>query len=226
MPIQKDHLWGPLPDSEMRTLAERMIGKMKLHPVFQQNGACNLSEFDPKNKLYILAHGHGELPYFMNDNGQWSASQVAKMLKADNLPTDQREIELLVCNAGESVNDKKRAAKLEDLFGKLTDAKAAGKNIDAIKAQYNRSILKSTAPQPFEKDPEKLLLPMAAQLAQALKLEGFTHFSIISYMCPVSTVMTDEHVRLDLSGKEIAPGVKGVWGAKASLFPKFRVVWR
>ena len=220
MTIMENHLWGPMPDAEMKELARLYIRDLGLHATFLQNGACDLAKFAPQSKLYVLAHGHAQMPMFTNENGKWSASQLALMLEADGLPKDQRDIELLVCHAGQSVNDKATASKLLKIFSKSEAAKAQGKGTGAFDAKYAEAAAKGTKPRFFESDPEALLIPLAAQLAQALKRLGYTHFRVISYKCPVAQYTTEGHVHLDLSTKG------GHWGARATDHPTFRVIWQ
>lgn len=220
MKISKDHIWGPMPDKEMQNLAATYIRNFKLHDVFLENGACRLGDFTPQSKIYILVHGHAQMPLFSNSNGKWSATQLARMLEADGLPKDQREIELLVCHAGESVNDKKTGAKLLNINSQAQAAKAQGKSIDKLVGLFSKVAGKGTGPSFFESDPEKLLLPLAAELAQALKHLGYTNFRVISYKCPVAQYSEDGEVYLDLTKKG------GRWGVKAKLHPTYRVVWQ
>ena len=141
---------------------------------------------------------------------------------ADGLPKAQREIELLVCHAGESVNTRANARKLLALQAKATGYKNRGKAIPkSLKTKFAATAAKGQAPQFFESaaNAAKLLLPMAAQLTQALKDRGFTHFSVISYKAPVSQLVNGKTVYLDLSAKG------GRWGTPISKAPGYRVAW-
>lgn len=220
MLITEDHIWGPIPDVEMKKRAEKYIKDFGLHTTFQENGVCDLAKFSPHSKLYILVHGNSQMPLFQNSNGKWSASQLALMLQADGLPKDQRDIELLVCHAGESVNDKVTGSKLLKILAKFQIAKSQDKSTKEIKDKFDEVAKKGSKPSFFESDPETLLLPMAAQLAQALKLLGYTNFRVISYKCPVAQYSQNGYVYLDLRAKG------GQWGVKASDHPTYRVVWQ
>lgn len=220
MSINEDHIWAPMPDSEIRKRAETYIADLGLHDVVLQSGAHELSVFSPTSKLYILAHGHSQMPLFTNKNGRWSATQVAKMLEGDGLPKDQRDIELLVCHAGQSVNDKQTGAKLLRINEEVAKAKAESRGIDKLRTRFDKTAAKGTGPAFFESNPATLLLPLAAELAQALKYQGFSNFRIISYKCPVAQFSAGGHVHLDLSSKG------GKWGVRAKDNPSYRVVWQ
>lgn len=219
MAIEIDHLWAPSPDDEIKSRANSYIRDLKLYDRLLQSGTRELGNFSPDSKLYILAHGHSEIPAFSNKNGKWTATQLANMLSGDGLPNNHREIELLVCHAGESVNNKKTGEKLLRTYQNYEAAKSGNRNVSKFKKLYNKINKKSTSPTFFEDDPEKLLIPLAAQLVQSLKYIGYTNVRVISYKCPVAQYSAGGEVYLDLSKKG------GRWGVKAKDHSQYRVVW-
>ena len=215
-------LWCLEMDKELSKRAQRFIEALpNMFPRALEARKGGLEAFHPTVKLYILSHGHARMPLFTSASLSWTADQVAAQLKADGLSLEQRDIELLVCHAGESVNSREGAAKLMELRDQYRRAKETGKEgkVKKLVAKYEN--LSAQQPQPtfFEHDPERLLLPLAAQLSAALKRRGFTHFRIISYKCPVAQYNPDGHVYLDLASKG------GQWGVSADDHPEYRVIW-
>jgi hypothetical protein len=220
MVIEKDHLWAPIPDNEMIKRGTTFIRDFNLHDTLLKGGASDLSKFSATSKLYILAHGHSKMPFFSNGNGKWDATQLASMLEGDGLPKHQRDIELLVCHAGESVNNKSAATKLVKICENAKKASDQNKSKDKFIKSFNKvSDESGTEPTFFETDPENLLVPLAAQLTQALKSRKYTNIRIISYKCPVAQYSQGGEVYLDLTKKG------GGWGVKAKDNPTYRVTW-
>jgi hypothetical protein len=188
------------------------------------SGQRGLADLHPQSKLYILAHGHDHMPLFCNDNGtKWTASQIAGMLRDDGLSLEHREIELLVCNAGESVNTKSGSHAMMKLRSDVNWAKQRNDQakVEQLNEEYKALAERAPAPQPFERDPERLLLPLAAQLAADLRRRGFTHFQLISYKCPVAQyVDPGGGVYLDLTSKG------GSFAVPVATNLQYRVVWR
>ncbi|MEL6330880.1 MAG: hypothetical protein AAFR38_14615 [Planctomycetota bacterium] len=216
------HLWCPGLDTEMGQRGERFISANKWHGTILEGGKKQLGGFGPHGKLYILSHGHAQMPVFTTEKGSWTAEQLAALLEADGLAKDQREIELLVCHAGESVNSKAVGGKLMAVSQSYQDAKAANASVDSapFKKKYDKINAKSTQPTFFESEPERLLVPLSAQLADALKKKHFTNFRVTAYKCPVAQYNPGPGVFLDLTPKG------GNWGEKASDHAGYTVVWQ
>jgi hypothetical protein len=193
-------------------------------PHVLEGGKGGLQSFQPTAKLYILAHGHSRVPRFITTGStqSWTADQLAELLLADGLSLEQRDIELLVCHAGHSVNTIKGAAQLEAVLDKRRIAREASNTskVAALAKKFEKLAAEQKPPTFFETDPEHLLLPMAAQLASALRQRKFTHFRIISYKCPIAQYSHGAHIYLDLGAKG------GKWGAKADDHPEYRAIWR
>lgn len=217
-------IWCPGLDDEMRSRSQRYIDALpNMYPRVLEGGKGGLVNFDPRAKLYILSHGHSRMPMFTTKAGRWTAAQLADLLVQDGLHKDQRDIELLVCHAGESVNTREGGTKLMAIAQQASAAKSQGNNnkVETLRKKFESLSAKQQQPVFFETNPEKLLLPMAAQLSQALRERRFTHFRIISYKCPVAQFSPDGHVYLDLRPKG------GDWGISADS-PQgspYRVIW-
>ena len=99
------------------------------------------------------------------------------MLAEDGLRKDHQDIELLVCHAGESVNTLANGAEMMRLRSEAKAARAAG-TINGINVRQEFAGLRASAPasQFFEVDPALWLVPMAGQLAAALREWKFKNF--------------------------------------------------
>lgn len=229
--LQKNILWCPGLDDEMRGFATYFLSLPDMFDHCLQGGQRKLDNFAPGVKLYILAHGHDSMPRFVTKAGSWSAEQLAHLLVNDGLSRDHQHIELLVCNAGQSVNTRKGAAKLMEINTQARRAQDRGEACKATKleAKFEALATKQQKPRLFEEDPkaknkkaerkavEGLLLPMAAQLAQALKNRRFSRFYVVSYKCPVDTYADKRNgIFLDLGHGRV----------RAALHPEMQVVWR
>ena len=215
-------LWCPGVDQEMRNFGQQFITNFGLDGTLYAGGQGGLGDFVPQAKLWILCHGHARMPRFTTSAGRWSAPELAALLAADGLPKAQRDIELLVCHAGESVNSKANAKRLLGLQAKADRHKARGRQIPAgLQAKYKKASAAGQQPQFYESaaNASALLLPMAAQLSQALKDEGFTHFRLISYKAPVSMYSHGQRVHVDLSARG------GRWGTPITEAPEYRAIW-
>jgi len=211
-------------DAEMDERATAFIQAFGMHPQALHGGQGELGFFPPTTKLYILCHGDPNMPLFVTHaGGSWSAWQLADMLAADGLERDHRDIELLVCHAGESVNKATNGAKMMRLREEAKAARAEGNGRQLADAQKKFAGLRANAPatQFFEVDPTRWLVPMAGQLAGALRERGFMHFRLISYKCPIAQYNPGAKVYLDLTTKG------GNWGESADSPKnlKYRAIW-
>lgn len=262
---QKNYIWCPGADAEMTKCAANMIKHLGLVDTLFEGKGAGLEKFGTKAKLYILAHGHVKLPLFTTKSGKWTASQLAELLVAAGVNPHIKEIEMLVCHAGESVNTIASAADMSSLMLKNKSAIKSGDMAQqaSILEQYNEKVALSRSPQHYERGsepeantPEAIaeqslqLLPLAAQLADALKNQGLSNFVLTSYKAPVSqdaspkkfndgsgNLINDSPagVRLDLTGKCADNLVLGALSkrstnavvyALARDYPEYIVSWR
>jgi hypothetical protein len=248
-------IWCPKIDDEMRKCGDNFISNLHLSQTFFEGGKEIPDNFSPNAKLYILAHGHERMPFFTCANSKWTAKEITEMLVKDGLSTEIRDIELLVCHAGNSVNSIEEADKLLALAASMKTASESEKV--KLRTEYARiNALNTAVPKPrhFEDtdpenhvDLEKMLLPLAAQLSGALKEYGFSNFRMKSYKAPVSqdsnekTHLGDNSispagVRIDLESQiHNNPKVKQYQRdrggaaskyARASDFPEYSVIWQ
>jgi hypothetical protein len=224
-------IWIPGPfDKEMDARALAFIRVFGMFPRALHGGQRELDFLLQTTKLYILCHGDPNMPLFLTHGsngrggGHWSAQELADMLEADGLKRDHKDIELLVCHAGESVNTRANGAEMMRLRAEAIAARAARNDDQLAAARAVLAGLRASAPPSrfFEVDPERWLVPMAGQLAAALRERGFTHFRLVSYKCPIAQYNPpDAKLYLDLSSKG------GNWGESADSPKnlKYRVIW-
>jgi hypothetical protein len=199
-------IWCPSIDAEMRdTMTSAIISLPSMSPHPLEGGSGGLGNFNPlTDKLYIVAHGHSEMPVFSCNKNHFTPTRLVAMLEADGLPKNWRDIELLVCHAGESVNSIKVGNQLVAIATDYKAAKAAGKSTASAEAKYAATNKKSSAPSAFVDASQ--LLPLAAQFTQALKDAKFTNFRVISYAAPVCQYYGGGLIHLDTSA------IGGGWG--------------
>ncbi|WP_147298039.1 hypothetical protein [Trinickia dinghuensis] len=227
---QQNFLWCPGVDDEMKRIGRGMIGDLMLDGTLYEGGATGLEKFSSNAKCYILAHANTDMPVVQTKKGKWNSAEIAAMLLASGLNPEIRQIEMLVCHAGESVNNAAAGNKLYELFRKYKAAQAAQNETlaAAVEAQYAAASALTTDPKfyedgsnPFTESDEQRerrltkqseqLLPVAASLSDALKKLGFSNFTLTSYRAPVNTnfgakvyengVRSPAGVRLDLDEK-------------------------
>lgn len=217
-------IWCPSIDNEMKGLMDAIIKYLPdMHKERLEGGRGQLEAFDPlRDKLYIIAHGHSQMPVFKCDGKSWNATQLVRLLKEDGLSSQWRDIELLVCHAGESVNSVEVGNNLLAVRQQLRDKgiKPGTGAFEKLKAKYDSIASKGVAPRAFLSADQ--LLPLAAQFTQALKIGGYTHFRVISYAAPVAQNVNElnREVTLDLSDRG------GKFGEKIEGHRDLVKVWR
>jgi hypothetical protein len=201
-------LWCPSVDNDIKDIAKQALKKLSdMYPRLLEGGKKELSQFEPTQKLYIVAHGDPRMPIFRTDK-TFSATDLADLLVKDGLSLDQKEIELLVCHAGESVNTEKRSNYLMKMRNKILETRNV--NPDAASRLSNRVQSETRN----EKKPEFYdaehssgrELPLGAQLVQALKSHNFTNLVITCYQAPITSTFNNGVVCLDLKGKTDVAG--------------------
>lgn len=201
-------LWCPSVDNDIKYIAKQALKKLSdMYPRLLEGGKKELSQFKPTQKLYIVAHGDPRMPIFRTDK-TFTPTELADLLVKDGLSLEQKEIELLVCHAGESVNTEKRSNYLMKMRNKIVETRKV--NADAATRLSNR--LQSETRN--EKTPEFYdaehssgrELPLGAQLVQALKNHNFTKLLVTCYQAPITSTFHNGVVCLNLKGKKRLTG--------------------
>lgn len=196
-------LWCPSVDNDIKSIAKQALKKLSdIYPRLLEGGKKELSQFNPTQKLYIMAHGDPRMPIFRTDK-TFSATELADLLVKDGLSLDQKEIELLVCHAGESVNTEKRSNFLMKMRNKILETRTV--NADAATRLSNRlqsETQNEKAPEFYDaKNSSGRELPLGAQLVQALKNHNFTNLVITCYQAPITSTFHNGVICLNLKGK-------------------------
>jgi len=229
-----NHLWCPGLDTEMQNCAEQILyyWPNMSHP-YTEAGLRELGSIPITDKLYILCHGHSEVPLFSTTKGNWTPAQIATFLENDGLKKQHRVIELLVCHAGESVTTLKTASARLEVFREMESAKADGKvtgimpltrHDDSFKNKINKKYEKIKGPKPAAFNSPDQCLPLAAQLIEQLKHKGYTNLVLISYAAPVAQCWSHKTKDVVLDLREREP--KGKWDTPIKERMDLKKYWR
>lgn len=201
-------LWCPSIDDDIKGIAKQALKKLSdIYPRLLEGGKQQLGQFKPTQKLYVIAHGDPRMPIFRT-NKTFTATELADLLVKDGLSLEQKEIELLVCHAGESVNTAERAQALMTMRNKIVETR----KINTAEASLMSNRLQAETQK--EKRPEFYdaehssgrELPLGAQLVQALKSHNFTNLLITCYQAPITSTFNNGVVCLNLTGKKNLAG--------------------
>ncbi|HVZ43848.1 MAG TPA: hypothetical protein VHA82_08560 [Ramlibacter sp.] len=227
---QRGCVWSPLhAELTIMNAARDFRDEFHLHPVWQggTEAATDLSQFSINSTIYLLAHGHGQMPVFMIDKQHFTPEQFVELLIKDKLRREHRNFTMLVCHAGESVNTKAAGNALWAIQQKNNALKAQIETLSAIsgaaestKAAAQITLLEGEKRKvaaewgtviagPAHRHAEMFesfeqarmteqLLPLAAQLSAAMKHRGFSNFALRSFKAPVRNSPTNGQICLDL----------------------------
>jgi len=210
-------------DTEMGSLANQLNYFHEFNKL--SGGERTLNQVSSSDRLYLLCHGHGEMPVFcltkIPESGtkSWTAGEMADLLVSDRLSKQIKEMQLLVCHAGESVADIKEAQFLLNLRVRAKEANEQHnkKLYEKLRKQYDSFVKKKTPPKPFIS--EKQAFPLAAQLYRELYHRGFKKLRITSYKAPVAQYIPAAkkpfRPELDLTSKG------GNWGESLDKHPDY-----
>jgi hypothetical protein len=199
----KSMLWCPSVDNDIKDIAKQALKKLSdMYPRLLEGGKKELAQFKPEQKLYIVAHGDPRMPIFRTDK-TFSATELADLLVKDGLSLEQKEIELLVCHAGESVNTEKRSNYLMEMRNKIVQTRTVNAEAaNGLSKRLQTETRNEKAPQFYDANNSKEReLPLGAQLVQALKGHNFTNLLITCYQAPITSTFNNGVVCLDLKGK-------------------------
>lgn len=185
-------------------------------------GKKELGRLDPSWKLYLLAHGHAQMPLFSTKAGKWTAKQMVDLMVSDGLKKSHRVIELLVCHAGESITSKSAAKERMSLYQRFLLAQSAKdqKKQNQLVQKFTKVVEKGPKPSAFTREDQTL--PVCAQFVQELKHQGFSNIRVIGYAAPVCQYYSDGpgKVRLDTTA------MGGGWGANdENTMKRYTVTW-
>lgn len=215
------HIYVPdATDTDLPKLANRLITDWRMTGHY--GGQKTLGGVGANDTLYLLMHGHGSMPLFTQrecvvdgEAGRahyWSAEEMAALLESDGLPKTHRDINMLVCHAGESVGDLAMAKELLAIQAKVPAVRKDKVEMAALNKKY-KALAAQMAPSHYTNDGQTF--PMGAQLFRALSLRGYNNLRIISYKAPVATYFgtpsidqPEMEINLELAYKEWTPLAK------------------
>ncbi len=204
--IIQNAVYLPWPDKELSEAAQSAIYSLpNIHPNIL-TGIHRLSDpeiptgiykplkdLDPNAKLYLIAHGHKDLPKFTiaghdgTGSGSFTPDELAHWMENDGFNKEHRELELLVCHAAQSIGTKsiiEKRQKINKEWEKIKESGISEVEKERQKQRLNEEF-KRLDTEPSEFKYSEQLIPMAAQLIQALKNRGYSKIRMISYEGPV-----------------------------------------
>ena len=170
-------------------------------PVINGNTVA-LGTVDSTAKLYIICHGHQDMPMFTVGKERWTAKEMADLLESSGLKKTHREIVMLVCHAGQSLGDKSvinQRVALQSTYDKVKNA-SSGK--DAIKKAETinkfAELKDQAAPTTFTSNEQ--VLPMICQLIDALKAKKYDFIRMQAFLGPVNANLSNG-IKVEIGGR-------------------------
>lgn len=170
-------------------------------PVINGNTVA-LGTVDPLAKLYIICHGHQDMPMFTVGSEKWTAKEMADLLESSGLKKTHREIVMLICHAGQTLGDKSvinQRISLQKSYDKVKNS-TSGKDATKKAATIQKfDQLKSQA-SPTTFTSEDQVLPMVSQLIDALKTKKYEFIRMQAFLGPVSANLSNG-IKVEIGGK-------------------------
>lgn len=192
--IFQNAVYLPLQDKELKEVAKNAIYSLpNMHPKILTGQPNPLANLSPNVKLYLILHGHAKLPRFVvhGDNYNpisFAPAKLAEWMERDGLRKDHRELELLVCHAGESVGTReivKKREAIQEKYHKVNASKKTEKQKEKLQKKLKTKFNKvGIEPSEFTKSDQ--WLPLAAEFVDELKKRKYTNIRVIAYKGPVS----------------------------------------
>jgi len=170
-------------------------------PVINGNTVA-LGTVDPTAKLYIICHGHQDMPRFTVGKEKWTAQEMADLLENSGLKKTHREIVMLVCHAGQTLG--KQSVINQRLGIQSTYTKVKGSTGKIGKMREQRAInqfneLKDQA-SPTDFTNKDQVLPMICQLIDALKAKKYNFIRMQAFLGPVKANLT-YGIKVEVNGR-------------------------
>lgn len=170
-------------------------------PVINGNTVA-LGTVDANAKLYIICHGHQDMPMFTVGKKNWTAKQMADLLESSGLKKTHREIVMLVCHAGQTLGDKSvinQRLALQSTYDKVknaTSGKAAAKKEETI----NKFSELNDQASPTNFTNKDQVLPMVSQLIDALKAKKYDFIRMQAFLGPVNANLSNG-IKVEVAGR-------------------------
>lgn len=170
-------------------------------PVINGNTVA-LGTVDANAKLYIICHGHEEMPYFTVGKSRWTAKEMADLLESSGLKKTHREIVMLVCHAGQSLGDKaviNQRVALQSTYDKVKNATSKKDLIKKTETLHKFDQLKDQA-SPTNFTNKEQVLPMICQLIDALKAKKYDFIRMQAFLGPVNANLSNG-IKVEIGGR-------------------------
>ncbi|MFN7922660.1 MAG: hypothetical protein U0Q16_21325 [Bryobacteraceae bacterium] len=201
-------------DEETANWATRLFGNPNYDNEVVKGGSKGLGQVRAATPISIMAHGTAELAIVVKkgDPRRWTPAELAQQLEKDELQHDHRVLELLICEAGSSVNTQEIADQLEELRKqyKAEQNEAKKKLIEKQFKDLEKSA-PSLAPQTIDQGEKRVqryvqdysnwnatwLLPFGAALMQELKKMNYQYLRVMSYKYEISAHFNQGKIWVD-----------------------------
>lgn len=193
------------------------------HPEPLFGGLKELGDLTPKAKIFLFIHGHDSLPIFTNETGKsWTAAEMAAYIEKDGLNKDHLQLEMLVCNAGISLNTDTIAEQLKQLQAEYKEAQKNGDEKKVKKITLAFQILEENS-KPSKEWEKGQILPLAAEFVKELSALGYTKLTITCYQAPIVVSFRRSTLFLEVRDEF---GSKDMVSTTSDEGSKLKVIWR
>jgi len=161
-----------------------------------------LGTVDANAKLYIICHGHQDMPLFTVGTERWTAKQMADLLESSGLKKTHREIVMLVCHAGQTlgnaavINQRVGLQSTYDKVKNATSGKNAAKKADAI----NKFAELKDQASPTNFTNKDQVLPIVCQLIDALKAKKYEFIRMQAFLGAVNANLSNG-IKVEVAGR-------------------------
>lgn len=221
MPITTAAVYCPGQTPAITKTAQGLIAafEARIHGQPLWGGGRALNQLDADATLYVMAHAWGQLSVFSIEHLDWTADELAALMRDDLLATNHRKITLLTCRAGMSFGTQSMVAMFRALKAALDRAEQRDDKfaVADIKRQFNELAAMRRPAEPYTPG-GKQMPPLGCDLARALSGLGYRSLAITSYKFPVASYFNPQ------AGKEIILQIpQDVLAARST---DYSVVWR
>ena len=170
-------------------------------PVINGNTVA-LGTVDATAKLYIICHGHQDMPYFTVGKQRWTAKEMAELLEGSGLKKTHREIVMLICHAGQSLGNEaviNQRVALQSTYDKVKNATTGKDAIKKADTLHKFAELKDQA-SPTNFTNKEQVLPMICQLIDALKAKKYDFIRMQAFLGPVKADLSNG-IKVEIQGR-------------------------
>ena len=170
-------------------------------PVINGNTVA-LGTVDSTAKLYIICHGHEDMPLFTVGKEKWTAQQMADLLESSGLKKTHREIVMLVCHAGQTLGSEaviNQRVGLQSTYDKVKHGTSKKDALKKAETLHEFAELQDQASPTTFTDKDQVL-PMVSQLIDALKAKKYDFIRMQAFLGPVNANLSNG-IKVKISGR-------------------------